>query len=208
MAKMHEATTSRVYDAWARCYDATFGRLVHKRQVRAIQQLGAEPGQWVLDLGIGTGITLDEYPVGVRVVGMDLSAGMLAKANVKARGLAEPRPSLVQADAMHPPFAEASFDHVLITHTVSVVSDPPRLMRWAAALVKPGGRVVVLNHFRSDWPPLGWAERTLNPLCTRLGWRSDLSLDDCLGGAPLRLVHQFQCSRPDVWRIAVLTRDH
>jgi phosphatidylethanolamine/phosphatidyl-N-methylethanolamine N-methyltransferase len=207
MARMHEATTSRVYDLWARCYDATFGRLVHKRQRRAMTELQAQSGQTVLDLGIGTGITLEDYPADVRVVGMDLSAGMLAKAKARADQLGRPHIHLVQADAMRPPFAGQSFDHILITHTVSVVSDPPRLMRWAGELIKPGGRIVVLNHFRSESPLVGGIERALNPLCTRLGWRSDLSLDDCISDTGLRLLHQYTVSRPDLWRIVVLTRD-
>ena len=207
MSTMAESTTSRVYDLWSRFYDSTFGRLVHKRQVRAIEELHAQPGQWVLDMGIGTGITLQEYPHDVHVVGMDLSAGMLAKAREKARELDRPRTHLIQGDAMHPPFAESGFDHVLVTHTVSVVSDPPRLMRWVARLVKPGGRVVVLNHFRSESRPIGLAEQAINPLCMRIGWRSDLTLYECIDGVGLRLLYQYKLNRADVWRIVVLTRD-
>jgi len=207
MSRMVEAKTGRLYDLWSRCYDGTFGRLVHKRQVRAIQELRAAAGERVLDLGIGTGITLEEYPAGVHIVGMDLSAGMLAKARQRAKQLDQSRASLVQGDAMRPPFAEGVFDHVLVTHTVSVVSDPPRLMRCCAELVKPGGRVVVLNHFRSEIRPIGLLEQAINPLCTRLGWRSDLTLHDCIDGCGLRLLHQFKLRRGDVWRFAVLQRD-
>jgi len=203
---MAEPTTSRIYDLWSRCYDDTFGKLVHKRQVRAIEALAPASGEWVLDLGIGTGITLAELPAGVPFVGMDLSAGMLTKAHAKARELARPRTHLIQGDALDPPFAEQAFDHVLVTHTVSVVSDPPRLMRWCAHLVKPGGRVVVLNHFKSTRRSIALAERAANPLCTRLGWRSDLSLEDCLGDAGLHIIHNFKLHAGDVWRIVVLER--
>ena len=60
---------------------------------------------------------------------------------------------------------------MVLTHTVSVVSDPHRLMRWAARLVKPGGRIVLLNHFQSTHPVVAWFERALNPMFVKLGWR-------------------------------------
>src|SRR5687768_14446782 len=117
-AKMSEPATSRVYDLWAAIYDNTFGALVHKRQIRALDQLRPRPGQKVLDIGVGTGMTLRHYPNNVTVVGMDLSGGMLSKAadKVKEDGLTHCR--LVQADAMMPPFADASFDHIMISHTI------------------------------------------------------------------------------------------
>jgi len=206
MARMAESRTSRIYDIWSRCYDGTFGRLIHKRQLQAVAELGAEPGQWVLDLGIGTGTSLEAYPEGVRVVGADLSAGMLVKAQQRLRASGRADMHLVQADALNPPFAEQAFDHVIGTHTVSVVSDPPRLMQWVARLVKPGGRVVVLNHFQSEMKPVGWLEKVVNPLCTRIGWRSDLPLAECLNGSELKLSHQYKLHPADIWRIVVLTR--
>ena len=209
MMKMRESATERCYDLWSRFYDHTFGALVHRRQLRALEALAPEPGTRVLDIGVGTGMTLAHYPDGVEVVGLDLSAGMLRKAveKVREQGLTQCR--LVQADAMHPPFAEASFDHVMISHTVSVVSDPPRLMRWARRLVRPNGRVVVLNHFRSQVAPIGMLERLANPLCVKIGWRSDLSLEDCLDGVGLEVSERFKLRRADLWQIVVLhPRDH
>jgi len=203
---MAEPATSRIYDLWSHCYDSTFGRLVHKRQIRAIDALNAQPGQWVLDLGIGTGITLGEFPQAVHVVGMDLSAGMLAKARGKAHERGRGRTHMIQGDALNPPFGDAAFDHLLVTHTVSVVSDPPRLMQWCQWLVKPGGRVVVLNHFQSEHRAIARLENAVNPLCCRIGWRSDLSLNDCLAGCDLRVVADFKLRKGDVWRIVVLER--
>ena len=205
MQKMDEPTTSRCYDIWAGFYDRTFGALVHKRQVRAIQELRPEPGSRILDLGVGTGMTLEHYPDNVTVVGMDLSWGMLAKAQAKCDRLGLDHCQLVQGDAMAPPFAERSFDHIIVTHTVSVVSDPPRLMRWCQQLIKPGGRIIVLNHFRSDNPVIGGIEKAINPVCVKIGWRSDLSLADCLEGVDLAVRYQFKLSTVDVWRIVVLT---
>lgn len=202
--QMNESSTSRLYDLWAKFYDGSFGRLVYKHKRRAIEQLQLQAGQRVLDLGVGTGMILAHYPAEVTAVGMDLSAGMLAKAAGKIRRLQLDHCHLVQADAMQPPFAAGSFDHVLISHTISVVSDPARLVQWASRLVKPNGRIVVLNHFLSSNPILAWWERIMNPIFVKIGWRSDLSLDECLGDVDLRIQDRFRLSALDFWQIVVL----
>ena len=92
----------------------------------------------------------------------------------------------------------------MITHVVSVVSDPQKLMRWAQRMVKPGGRIVVLNHFLSPNPFFAWWERVLNPIFVKIGWRSDLALEDCLKGTDLSVQYNFKMSRLDLWQIVVL----
>lgn len=205
MKTMHEPSTSRLYDAWSLVYDRTFGALVQKRQLRALQQLHLRPGERVLDIGVGTGVMLRHYPRHVQVVGLDLSKGMLARAQEKREELGLTHCHLIRADAMLPPFAPRSFDHVMISHTVSVVSDPSRLIRWAAALVKPRGRIVLLNHFQSTQPVVAWFEKVLNPVFVKIGWRSDLSLDEALRGVDLHVEYQFRMRMIDLWQIVVLT---
>lgn len=204
MASMDNTQTSRVYDLWARVYDSTFGRLVDRRQRCAQAMLGVEPGHRILDLGVGTGATLLRYPATVTVVGLDLSGGMLSQARRKVleQGL---RPChLVQGDAMLPPLREGSFDRILISHTVSVVPEPEKLMAWACRLLKPGGSIVLLNHFLSQSPVIGWFEHVLNPFFVRIGWRSDLALEACLEGSGLHVHDRFRLSRVDFWQLVVL----
>ncbi len=202
---MQEESTSGLYDLWAKFYDYTFGALVRNRQRRALEQFQFKAGDRVLDLGVGTGMTLAHYPKDIQVVGMDLSAGMLSKARKKCDDLGLDHCHLVRTDAMFPPFAERSFDHIMISHTVSVVSDPAKLMNWASRMIKPGGRIVVLNHFQSNNPMIAWIERVINPVMVKIGWKSDLALEDTLEGVDLYVDYAFQMRMFDLWKIVVFT---
>ena len=201
-----ERRTIKVYDLWSRLYDRTFGFVAQKRQKCAMAQLPLKAGDRVLDLGVGTGMTMPLYPRDVKVIGMDLSLGMLTLAAAKHQAMKLDHCLLVQGDAMAPPFAAASFDHVLISHTIGVVSDPVGVLRLAARLVRPGGRIVVLNHFQSSRPFVAAVENALNPLCRRIGWRSNLPLESLLRGPDLDLEYCFQIRLADLWKIAVLRR--
>ncbi len=204
---MTEAVTSKTYDLWSWFYDYTFGALVTQRQKRAVEQvcLRLKPGQKVLDIGVGTGLTLKWYPREVDFVGMDLSAGMLAKAEVRRRELAMTHCRLVRGDAMLPPFAPASFDHVVMCHTISVVSEPARVLRWAARLLKPTGSLLLLNHFQSVNPVVGAVERWLNPMFMKIGWQSDVALEDLLRQTSLRVDYIHKVSLLDLWQIVALS---
>ena len=202
---MDEASTSRVYDLWSKVYDRSFGLLVARRQARAVEQMRLRPGDRVLDLGVGTGMTLGLYPRDVTVMGMDLSAGMLSRAADKCQDEQLDHCRLVRGDALLPPFAPASFDHVMISHTISVVSDPAGLLNWATRLLKPGGQIILLNHFQSAQPVVATIEKVLNPLVMKLGWRSDLSLEAALRGTQLNVEYCFKTNLIDLWRIVVLS---
>src|SRR5262249_17251200 len=108
-------------------------------------------------------------------------------------------------DAMLPPFADGSFDHILICHTITVVSDPACLMRWAARLLKPGGTIVLLNHFQSTNPVVAWFERVLNPVFVKIGWRSGVAPEDVLRSTTLQVEYRFKMRMLDLWQIVVLT---
>jgi len=203
--RMQESITTKTYDLWAWFYDYTFGALVWQRQKRAVKQMHLRKGDRVLDLGVGTGMLLPLYAKDATVVGIDLSPGMLAKAQIRCAKQNLDHCRLVLGDAMLPPFAEASFDYVVVTHVITVVSDPHKLLNWAVRLLKPGGRIVMLNHFQSDNPVVAWFERVLNPMFIKIGWRSDLPLEDALRGVDVSIEYRFKMGVIDLWQIAVLT---
>ena len=201
---MQTNKTSRHYDRWSSFYDNTFAPMVERRIRHGIAEMHLRGGDRVLDLGVGTGNSLEYFPKNVQVVGMDISEGMLRRAHRKTQKNGLHNIRLVQGDAMSPPFPENSFDHILLTHVISVVSDPDSLLRHCERLLRPGGSIVIVNHFKSRRKPLAAVQKAINPVCKKLGWRTDLPLQSLIGPSPLRIVRTFKLTTFDVWRIVVL----
>ena len=205
---MQEASTRKIYDVHAMFYDATFGRLVRKRIERAISHMPIGQSDLILDLGIGTGVSLDYYPTDRgRVIGVDLSSGMLRKAREKIRERELPHANVFQADALRLPFADDTFDHVFTSHVISVVSDPYRLIEEAQRVARPGARIVMVNHFQSTNRFIAMVEKWLCPLCTKLGWRSDLALQDLVRRTGMEIDYRYQLASLDLWETVVITNN-
>jgi phosphatidylethanolamine/phosphatidyl-N-methylethanolamine N-methyltransferase len=204
---MQEASTRKIYDVHSSFYDVTFGRLVRRRIAIAISHMNIAQTDRVLDLGIGTGQSLNYYPKFGRIVGIDLSGGMLrqCRRKIEERGLSHA--TLTQADAMRLPFADNSFDHVFISHVISVVSDPIKLVIEAQRVAKPGARIVLLNHFQSTNRFIALVEKWLCPLCTKLGWRSDLPLQDLIRETGLEIDYRYKLENIDLWETVVVTNN-
>jgi phosphatidylethanolamine/phosphatidyl-N-methylethanolamine N-methyltransferase len=204
---MQEVSTRKIYDIHSVFYDATFGRLVRTRIERAIRHMNIRDSQTVLDLGIGTGVSLNFYPNRGRIIGVDLSGGMLREARKKIveRGLRHA--TLFQADALRLPFDDSSFDHVFISHVISVVSDPVKLVREAQRVAKPDARIVIVNHFQSTNRFVALVEKWLCPLCTALGWRSDLALGDLIRRTGVEIDYRYKVDQIDLWETVVMTNN-
>lgn len=202
---MQEATTRVIYDVQSRFYDATFGRLVRRRVARALSHMNIQPDDLVLDLGIGTGASLNYYPFDRgRIFGIDLSSGMLELCSRKMISQGRQNATVMQGDALHLPFADNSFDHVFISHVISVVSDPCRLVREAQRVAKPSARIVILNHFQSTNRFIALVEKWLCPLCVHLGWRSDLALQDLIRKTGVEVDYRFKLDNIDLWETVVM----
>ena len=204
---MQEATTRGIYDFHSIFYDATFGRLVKRRIARAISHMNFAATDRVLDLGIGTGVSLNYYPHRGRIVGIDLSPGMLREARKKIDERGLDHVELVQADALRLPFADDTFDHVFMSHVISVVSDPYRLVQETQRVAKRGARIVIVNHFQSTNRFIAMFEKWLCPLCTRLGWRSDLPLQELIRRTGVQVDYRYKLESIDLWETVVITNN-
>jgi phosphatidylethanolamine/phosphatidyl-N-methylethanolamine N-methyltransferase len=204
---MQESSTKKIYDVHAMFYDATFGRLVKRRIARAINHMGIAPEHLVLDLGIGTGVSLNYYPSHARVIGVDLSAGMLRECRKKIRERGLDRAACFQANALELPFADSTFDHIFMSHVISVVSDPVKLVREAQRVARPGARIVIVNHFQSTNRFIALVEKWLCPLCTKLGWRSDLALQDLIRRTGVEIDYRYKLESIDLWETVVMTNN-
>jgi len=204
---MQESSTRSIYDFHAMFYDVTFGKLVRRRIARGISHMAINPGDQVLDLGIGTGASLDFYPSHARIVGIDLSGGMLRECRKKLQQKRLAPAQLFQANALELPFRDNAFDHVFISHVISVVSDPCRLLTEAQRVSKPDARIVIVNHFQSTNRFIAMVEKFLCPLCTMLGWRSDLPLDDLIRRTGVEVDYRFKLESIDLWETVVITNN-
>ena len=180
------------YARWAPVYDATFGRITTAGRRRAVEAINALPAGRVLEAGVGTGISLPEYDPKHRVVGIDLSTDMLARARARvARENLAHVEAVREMDAGATDFADASFDIAIAMYVMTVVPDPAAVMAELARVVRPGGCVLVLNHFsrpNDDRSVVARLERRMAPYGESLGWRPIFPRETVTGTAGLRLV--------------------
>lgn len=166
------------YRRYANHYDRIFGPVFAPGRKLAIRTLGAGPGQRVLEVGVGTGLSLPYYHPESRVVGIDISPEMLAKARerVGREGLNQVD-SLLEMDAENLDFPDNSFDAVVAMYVASVVPNPDQLIDEMRRVCTPGGDIIIINHFASRNPLLRGLEKGLRPLSRMLGFRPDMDLN-------------------------------
>jgi phosphatidylethanolamine/phosphatidyl-N-methylethanolamine N-methyltransferase len=202
---MKEYTTRKIYNVWSYFYDMLWPSIVHRRTTRAIDRMGIQPGDRVLDIGVGTGLALASYPPHAKVVGIDLSEGMLRRARRRIQQNGMNWVNLTLGNALQLPFEDASFDHVLLSHVVTVVSDPVKLIEETRRVSKPGGQMVIINHFRSSNRVVGMVEKWLCPLCQHLGWRSDLCLQELAKATGLEVDFRYKLDNVDLFQTVFIT---
>jgi phosphatidylethanolamine/phosphatidyl-N-methylethanolamine N-methyltransferase len=172
IGRIDESAVLDAYRRWAPVYDHTFGVVAKQGRRHAVQILNSTEGR-VLEVGVGTGLSLPDYEDHLEIVGIDLSPEMLEKARERvAEEALSHVTGLHEMDAGDLRFPDASFDTVVAMYVMTVVPDPERVMRELARVTKPGGQVMLVNHFSQREGVRGWVERRMAPFADRIGWRS------------------------------------
>jgi phosphatidylethanolamine/phosphatidyl-N-methylethanolamine N-methyltransferase len=140
-------TTIAFYQRFAPVYDMFYGITLQPGRRRALARLAPRPGESILEVGAGTGFGLSQYPRGCRVAAVDLSARMIARASARLRRHRLGHISLCRMDAARLAFPDDHFDAVYAPYVVNVVADPIRVGGEMLRVCRPGGRLVLLNHF-------------------------------------------------------------
>jgi phosphatidylethanolamine/phosphatidyl-N-methylethanolamine N-methyltransferase len=187
---MDEAAVRDAYRRWAPVYDWTFGAVAEAGRQHAVRIINQRKGR-VLEVGVGTGLSLPDYGRHLTVTGIDLSPEMLAKARERVeRERLDHVVGLHEMDASALDFSDESFDVVVAMYVMTVVPDPDAVMVELERVCAPGGEVLLVNHFSRPQGVRGAVERGLAPLAQTLGWHPVFPVERVMTREHLRLMEQ------------------
>ena len=195
-----------VYDKLAKVYDIIFGPTLHPGRLRAIERMDIQSGERVLEVGVGTGINLSLYPKNCSVTGIDFSESMLEIARERAERKDIRNVRLLQMDAADLKFADNAFDIVYAPYLISVVPDPVRSPDEMRRVCRPGGRVILLNHFLSPNLFLSRVERLISPFTIHIGFKADLDLPAFLTQAEMQPQSIEKVNFPKLWSLVTVIK--
>jgi phosphatidylethanolamine/phosphatidyl-N-methylethanolamine N-methyltransferase len=202
-----ERSVVAAYARWAPVYDPIFGAATAIGRKATVKTLNDFPAGRILEVGVGTGISLPLYKRSHRLVGIDLSPDMLVRAE---RRVTRHRLSHVEAihemDAANLAFGNASFDAAVAMFVMTVVPDPERVLAEIVRVVRPGGHVVLANHFSADKGPRAAIERSLTRYSGALGWNPEFPIEKVLGRPDLKLVKQRELPPAGLFTLLVFDR--
>ncbi len=176
-ADIDKQSVARAYALWAPVYDSVFGAVFDRgrRASIAAAELACGPkGGRILEVGVGSGISLPDYARNNRIVGVDLSEPMLRKAQERVAehklGNVE---ALVVMDAERMALPDQSFDVVVAQFVITAVPNPEATLDEFARVIKPGGEIILVNHIGAEDGARRVFEICFAPLARRLGWRPE-----------------------------------
>ena len=190
------------YRRYAGVYDLYFGALFQPGRKAVIASMGCQPGERILEVGVGTGLSLPLYPPNVHVTGIDLSSHMLERAQARTyRDSLRQVVGLCEMDAEDMAFADNSFDKVVAMYVASVVPHPERLVEEMHRVCKPHGDLFIVNHFHSSNRIVAGFEKLLAPLSRLVGFRPDFSLDSFLRETGLEVRERIPVNLLGYWTL-------
>jgi phosphatidylethanolamine/phosphatidyl-N-methylethanolamine N-methyltransferase len=202
-----EAHESKLYSELAPLYDKVFGKIFYNRLEQVIDNLGIPPGAKVLEVGAGTGTSFPAYPSHCEITGVDLAPDMLARARLKIQENGWSHLQVMEMNALDLKFPDNTFDYVMAFHVVTVVPDPVRMIAEARRVCKPGGRIVIVNHFTSERRLLGSLTQALDPMTRWLGWRTDLKLKPFIETTGLKVETIYKLNKASLYTVLLCRKE-
>lgn len=172
-----QADVKKTYKFYAPVYDFVFGAVLEPGRRMLCKEVQALQPHRILEIGVGTGLLLEKYPVSSKITGIDICNDMLNHARQKAQKLSHMDIELSLIDAEHLNFTDNSFDCVVIPYVLSVTPDPQKLVAEARRVCKKDGTIIILNHFSgsSTW---AFLEKMVKNLAEKIGFRSEFSYEE------------------------------
>ena len=200
--------TLRTYRLFSGSYDLLFGPVFHPGRKEAVRIANDRPMQRILEVGVGTGLSLPYFRADAKVTGIDVSAEMLAKARrrVEKSQLAQVA-ELLEMDAEKMSFEDNSFDAVLALYVASVVPDPARFVAEMRRVCRPGGTILIVNHFMSENGVMRFVEKRLAPLAGKIGFHADFPLDKFLAAGHLSVREMRPSNLFGYWKLLRCVND-
>ena len=198
---MDYETINRAYAILSPVYDFLFDKIFYPGRVAAVDLLEIQPGNRVLEVGVGTGLNLPLYSRDCNVTGIDISKEMLRKAEERVLTLGMANTKLMVMDGSRLAFPDDSFDRVIATYVISAVPDPVKTLLEMRRVCKPSGHLVILNHFKSENPVIGMFEKLLAPVCTKIGFNTELKLMPLLERVALSPDQMHRVNLMNGWRL-------
>lgn len=196
------------YRRWAGIYDTAFGLVSGPARRRAIQEMNTLPDGRVLEVGVGTGLALPHYRRGLAVTGIDLSPEMLALARKKvAAERLDHVEALLEMDAEAMDLPDAAFDAAVAMFVASVVPNPRRMMAEMRRVVRPGGTLLLVNHFLAPPGIRRGIERVMAPFSRALGWHPDFAMEAVLSGPERARATMVPCPPLGLFTLVRLAND-
>lgn len=189
------------YRRYAQNYDFYFGAVFQPGRKAVIELMSCRPGETILEVGVGTGLSLSLYPKHVHVTGIDVSQEMLQKARVRKQREGLKHVELLEMDAENMTLADHSFDKVVAMYVASVVPNPRQLVAEMQRVCKPQGDIFIVNHFHSTHPVLKRTEKLIAPLSKTVGFRPDLLLDDFIRETELDVIEKVKVNLLGYWTL-------
>lgn len=207
-SKISSGYMERLYSFYSPFYDFLFGKILEPGRRKAFRYLSPRPGQKILEIGIGTGSSLELYPPYCRIFGIDISPGMIEQAQKRAAALRNGTEiQLSVMDAAQLEFSNDTFDAVIASYVITTVPNPHLVCREILRVTRPGGRIIAVNHSRSDhqrW--LGRVEDLLAPLCVRIGFTTDLDVVRVMQESGVYIEQTIKCNLLNLHRIIMGTK--